>query len=106
MLRGYKTSQDYHRLKELLDEGYRIVVLFFDDEVAEMLKGNTSWPAWKYGPPYAINGCDHKRLFNANSFEEFEQQCIYFRIEFIEPTDEKESIEAGTPMLDASSVGE
>lgn len=85
-MKCYQTSKDYKRLKELLDEGRQVIVFWYNGEIAEMNKGDNSWPGWSWGARYALNGTEHSRVIYGDEFEDFERQCHYYCIEFIEPT--------------------
>ena len=81
---NYKTSKDYKRLKELLDKGNEVIVMF----------------------PVFVNGEKERRVYLAHTFEDFyflggfcwregfepedfEVRCEKTRVEFIEPNGEE-----------------
>lgn len=76
-MKGYKTSKDYKRLKEMLDNGYSII--FF--------KKNGAYPsiAKKDSEGYWFWECGLAELDNEYAYLYL---CHQHDIEFIEPTEE------------------
>lgn len=77
-MKGYKTSKDYKRLKELLDSGREVIV------VSELTVTTTAIAV--------ANPCTY--VFSGNlpiayAYDtHFEAACTLYNIEFIEPTEE------------------
>ena len=65
-MKAYRTSKDYKRLKELLDQGYHIITI----------KGKCVTLVWKEGNLYSFECCGISNLI---------QYCKTYDIEFIEP---------------------
>ena len=87
-MKGYTTSKDYKRLKELLDKGYTVLICCFDEELGGMYKGDNSWPGWEWGARYGFETYNHSRTIYGEDLDGFERQCYQYGIEFIEPTEE------------------
>ena len=119
-MKGYKTSKDYHRLKELLDKGYEVICFYTYDFISgenpdepmivtDICTARLCEKGCKY-EHYSL-GCRGTEFLRywCRDFKykyTFEELLKARDIEFIEPTEIEKSIEAGTPMLDASSVRE
>lgn len=108
MVKGYKTSKDYKRLKELLDNGYEVVcfttydfnqrhkgekdykpIIVTDVCRARFIKGST--PSYdKY--VICARGICYRDYYTEEGFEgfSFEEACEADQIEFIEPEEDKE----------------
>lgn len=78
-MKGYKTSKDYKRLKELLDEGHKIIVLYPSDFSQRFPLATVAFKC-KDGS-YCVAG-------NSPSFEDVVHHCESNNIEFIEPTED------------------
>lgn len=72
----YKTSKDYKRLKELLDEGKEIVCLYKDPFDGKTKCANGKADCSKYH----LYGFIHNR-----SGDELKDLCEIYNVEFIEP---------------------
>jgi len=82
-MKGYRTSKDYKRLKELLDKGYEIVC-FIDLGYTDRKYTNLARKQMVQGvDAYNIIGFWYHR-----NTKEFERACVAYDIEFIEPTEE------------------
>ena len=82
----YKTSKDYERLKQLLDEGLHLVAEVKDccqPVVVEIYKGNVKWPGWKHGARYGFIGFEICRTFRDDTFI---KDCERYELEFVEPS--------------------
>ena len=78
-MRGYKTSKDYKRLKELLDGGYKVPAVVH----------NTWLCMFRHGSWYL---CGTFITMNAYSpSAPFDLTCERLHLEFIEPTEEVQS---------------
>ena len=105
LLKGYKTSKDYSRLKELLDNGYEIICLTTYDLrwrnkephepliVTDICRGKfISYGEYRQNDFYLIDGRGKVYVQywpndpKLNSFS-FEEACAAENIEFIEPTE-------------------
>lgn len=91
MFRGYKTSRDYKRLKELLDEGYEVIILRFRDIGEYHLrqahvgrKGNIPG----YEKYYYLGVLTWSEDYITGAGWDFESYCKANDVEFIEPTEE------------------
>jgi len=71
-MKSYKTSKDYKRLKELLDNGHKVICL---------VDGHLSWFAYFCGE--YINSQSH--LPKDITYEDFRDVCEFDKVEFIEP---------------------
>ena len=81
----YRTSNDYSRLKQLLDDGLHLVAEVRDagrTVVVEIYKGSEKWPGWKSGARYGFIGKDICRTLREDTFS---RDCEGFGLEFIEP---------------------
>ena len=76
-MKGYKTSKDYKRLKELLDNGYKVIVIC-DDCIGFGVKEEDTGD-------YYFGGKIGITYFNP---ELFEMNCEDDDLEFIEPEEE------------------
>ena len=102
-MKGYKTSRDYKRLKDLLDMGYEVVCFTTYDfhhnvrEPHEPLMTTDICRArlLKYNNPendvymISVRGLVYIEYFpnwKSEHQESFEEQCESEKIEFIEPT--------------------
>lgn len=107
-MRGYNTSRDYKRLRELLDAGYEVVcfttydfnrnhrndpnykpMMTTDVCSAKFTKGSTpEYDRYLIG----VRGCAFIDYWINQDFERwtFEEECESEQIEFIEPTIKKE----------------
>ena len=74
-MKGYKTSKDYKRLKELLDKEYK-VVFFQKNDTLPSLAGKNDGHYWFWECGLATNDYDYLSLCKQND------------IEFIEPEEE------------------
>lgn len=77
-MRGYKTSKDYKRLKELLDSGHKVIVICDEKYLGFGIKEEDTGDYYfggRIGITYFIP-------------ELFEEHCAQDRLEFIEPTEE------------------
>lgn len=89
-MKGYKTSKDYTRLKELLDKGYAVVCLTtYDfhagDEVTDVCK------ATKYDGDYRISarGIEYTSYWpGMHRYKSFEEACMESNIEFFDIVDD------------------
>ena len=94
-MKGYKTSKDYKRLKELLDKGYEVVcfttydfnkhnpghkTLMTTDICKGMLLGG-----WYHFSARGIEYCTYWP--EMNRYASFDDMCKNNNIEFIEPTE-------------------
>ena len=79
-MKGYKTSTDYKRLKELLDSGYEIIIII--DSGNE----NIVTSACKHIHYYLGNSCYNNGLVTWGH-ETFSEYCTCMGVEFIEPND-------------------
>lgn len=77
-MRGYKTSKDYKRLKELLDSGKKVIVICEEEYL-----GFGTYE--KDTGDYYFGGRIGITYFSP---DEFEKKCARDRLEFIEPTEE------------------
>lgn len=82
---GYKTSKDYKQLKELLDSGYEVIVVFPLNDIEERI-----YIAWKHPAGVYYLGDDRKydSRLSAHQRFSFVEECKAYNIEFIEPTEE------------------
>lgn len=88
-MNGYKTSKDYKRLKELVDNGYR-VVCFTTYDWDEGYDVTDICCAVQYDGRYQLSarGIEYGAYWKGmKRFESFEDMCEHCRIEFIEPTE-------------------
>ena len=88
-MNGYKTSKDYKRLKELVDNGYR-VVCFTTYDWDEGYDVTDICCADQYDGRYRLSarGIEYGAYWKGmKRFESFENMCEHCRIEFIEPTE-------------------
>jgi hypothetical protein len=76
----YKTSKDYKRLKELLDEG-KGIVCFYENELSNGFTERACDVFFLKGKDLGNMTCT--LYTDDNSL--FEEKCIEFNIEFIEP---------------------
>lgn len=78
-MRGYKTSKDYKRLKELLDKGREVIVISDQTVTATAIAvmANPCTYVFRGNLPIAYAYDTH-----------FEAACTFYNIEFIEPTEE------------------
>lgn len=90
-MKGYKTSKDYRRLKELLDKGYEVVCyadyyvppgIFFRDVCRARCDGNERYYITARGIEYTSYWPGMHR------HRSFEDACKSCDIEFIEPEEE------------------
>lgn len=89
-MKGYKTSKDYSRLKELLDKGYAVVCLTTYDfspgnEVTDVCK------ATKYDDTYRISarGIEYTSYWpGMHRYKSFEEACRESNIEFFDIADD------------------
>ena len=79
-MKGYKTSKDYKRLKELLDEGYEVVIVEYGIKGPILSHGHTVFERRKY---YLCGSC----IWGQSDPDSFEETCRLYGIEFIEPTE-------------------
>ena len=89
-MKGYKTSKDYKRLKELLDKGWNVIIMYevegarlgdvvWKSSVARFTAGSSArFDSYELGPA---------SMFRRN-FKRFEANCKFWDFEFIEPTEE------------------
>ena len=78
-MKGYKTSTDYKRLKELLDSGYEIII------IKDSGNENIVTSAWKNLHYYHTGNSVYNDGLVVGGHETFEQYCDCMGIEFIEP---------------------
>lgn len=81
-MKGYKTSKDYTRLKELLDMGYKVICLWSQADlyspiisIAEKIRGDIDY--------YAV-----ANWTCSTESKDFALFCELRQVEFIEPNDE------------------
>lgn len=72
-MKGYKTSKDYKRLRQLLDDGHKVICIGPDDNI-----GFAEYD----GGSYVFGGSWVMEFYN-----HFEENCADEAIEFIDPTD-------------------
>lgn len=87
-MKGYKTSKDFKRLRELLDKGQEVIVIYPDEDIVHQMRF-----AWKRpgGVYYLGNGRHYATASLAEeSFYSFERACKNIGIEFIEPNEEEQ----------------
>lgn len=80
-MKGYKTSTDYKRLKELLDENYEVII------IKDSGNENIITSAWKQLNFYHIGNSTYNDGLVVGRHETFEQFCNCMGIEFIEPNE-------------------
>ncbi|WP_444325887.1 hypothetical protein [Paraprevotella clara] len=81
MMIFYTTSQDYPRLKQLLDKGYEIVCFSLKSKECALAKKQTFCDGQNFDYNF---GCFH--IFDHDLEEAtFEQICELYDVEFIEP---------------------
>lgn len=80
-MKGYKTSTDYKRLKELLDEGYEVVIIK-DSGNEDIITS-----AWKGLYFYRMGNSTYNERLVVGGHETFEEYCKGMMIEFIEPNE-------------------
>lgn len=80
-MKGYKTSTDYKKLKELLDEGYEVIII--KDSGNEIIITF----AWKQLHFYHIGNRTYNDGLVVGGHETFEEYCKCMMVEFIEPND-------------------
>ena len=87
-MKGYQTSKDYKRLKELLDKGYDIVC-WADYERYDGHVCRDICHARKMDDTYIISarGIEYGSYWDGRiAYDSFEEMCEDNHIEFIEPT--------------------
>ena len=81
--KGYKTSKDYKRLKELLDEGFDVICFCdYGDQYRDLCY------AYKDDDWYRISSrCIEYNVYwkDMHRYSSFEEMCKDSNIEFIEP---------------------
>ena len=79
-MKGYKTSKDYKRLKELLDKGYSVICLVHDKDCGLASRDiGIGWYLFDFVYSYPME-------FPSSVFG---RECKKNRIEFIEPNEEE-----------------
>jgi len=89
-MKGYKTSKDYKRLKELLDKGY-VVICIADYNWGNGHASRDICRACREDETYRISsrGIEYNSYWpGMHRYESFEDACKDSHIEFIEPTEE------------------
>lgn len=89
-MKGYKTSKDYRRLKELLDSGMEVICLGIIEDPHMTFARVASYHAAREDEEDG-HIPEHYALPRRDVFveegEDFETICEYSNIEFIEPTE-------------------
>lgn len=92
-LKGYKVSKDYKRLKELLDNGYTVVVLWVHDTTGNVFAGIAKRvPPVKGGVEGNWYSLDSWNYFPTIEKKSFEEKCESIGFSFIEPDEPKKAI--------------
>lgn len=74
-MENYKTSKDYKRLKDLLDKGYKVVVVMPDESIGIA----------QYSEEYECYDFGGNIMMQFHIPEYFEENCTDEDLEFIEP---------------------
>ena len=74
-MENYKTSKDYKRLKDLLDKGYKVVVVMPDESIGIA----------QYSEKYECYDFGGNIMMQYYIPEYFEENCADEDLEFIEP---------------------
>ena len=98
-MKGYKTSKDYKRLKELLDKGYEVVCFItydfdrFPIMVTDVCLARLLYPDSEQSAKYSLaaRGIEylHYWLHGGNYKFTFEELLKNRNVEFIEPNEEE-----------------
>ena len=98
-MKGYKTSRDYKRLKELLDQGYDVVCFctydfnenwkdkegYHEMIVTDICRARRTRDNWYH---IGARGLEYGTYWeDMNRYDSFEKMCENINIEFIEPTE-------------------
>ena len=89
-MKGYKTSKDYKRLKELLDKGYEVICIA-DYNKRDGIVVRDICRAKKFRSAYLVlaRGIEYCSFWEGMyMYATFEEMCEDSHIEFIEPTEE------------------
>ena len=88
-MKGYTTSKDYKHLKELLDKGYTVVLLWVHDTTlrtfADLASRIAPIPGGVEGYWYSLGTWSYFPTINKESFEEY---CKNIGISFILPKED------------------
>ena len=101
-MKGYKTSKDYKRLKELLDSGYEVVcfvtydfnehckdsVGYFPLMTTDLCSAKVREKGNKFeNYSLSVRGCSYIEYWsNFDTYVTFEKLLDMYNVEFIEPT--------------------
>lgn len=85
-MKGYKTSKDYKQLKELLDAGQTIIVLW--QEKVMKRKFQRAFAAFKDGDYYYLGVLCWAESYIKGAGWDFVPYCDAHNLEFIVPTNE------------------
>lgn len=86
-MKGYKTSKDYGRLKELLDAGHQVVIVWQHSTTLRLFSGIAEKHVSRDALNYTTVGyhLDAWSWFPQSSRESFEDKCKAIGFEYIVP---------------------
>ena len=86
--RGYETSMDYGKLKELLDDGNKIIAFaYYSNQDYRLVTLQKAGPEWFDNVSYGFYGDDFSR--NCYKNEDFYKFCRDYLIQYVAPTFKK-----------------
>ena len=80
-MKGYETSKDYKKLKELLNNGYEVII------IKDSGNENIVTSAWKNLQYYHIGNSVYNDGLVVGRHESFEEYCSCMMVEFLEPNE-------------------